>query len=263
VQTAKLLIIDNQPESVALLIACLGDQIADIWVALDGDDGLSKARQRRPDVILLDIALPRMDGFAVCEQIKADPATRDVAVVFLSASDTLDDKLHAFAVGGSDYITKPFSSAEVLARVSVHLAQRQRLRRLEAIAASQALDAVVDLAERDRGAFRKAIEILQRDMADPPVLAELGRELGLSERRLTDLFREQIGTTVYDYFAELRLETARHLLEGSTVQVQLIADRVGYRKPGDLTRAFRRRYGVSPREYRQARQGRDQEAGEE
>ena len=55
--------------------------------------------------------------------------------------------------------------------------------------------------------------------------------------------------------SELRLETARHLLEGSTVQVQLIADRVGYRKPGDFTRAFRRRYGVTPREYRQARQG--------
>jgi DNA-binding response OmpR family regulator len=253
--TPRILIIEDHPESVALLLDLLGEQRYDVQVALDGMDGFDKARRGRPDLILLDLAMPGIDGFGVCERLKADPATSPIPVVFLSASNTVDDKLRGFAIGGVDYITKPFSAEEVLARIAVHLSHRQRLRQLEAMAASRALDTAGDLAGRDQRLFDRAVAILERQMAEPPALPEIARELGVNERRLTELFRQQVGMTLFDYFTELRLETARHLLEGTTVQIQLIADRVGYSKPGDLTRAFRRRYGVSPREYRQARQG--------
>ena len=84
--------------------------------------------------------------------------------------------------------------------------------------------------------------MLDQRMDDPPGLTEMAAMLGSSERKLTDIFRERLGMTVFEYFSELRLETARHLLEGSTMQIQGIATHVGYR----------RRYGVSPREHRGA-----------
>lgn len=251
----KLLIIDDQPDSVALLLSYLEDQDLDILVALDGTDGLTKAARGRPDLILLDIAMPGLDGFDVCRSLKADPATADIPVIFLSASTAIDDKLLGFTLGGVDYVTKPFAEEEVLARVSVHLHARRRLNRLETMAASRALESVTDLTGRDDRTFAQAVAILEKRLAEPPTLPELIGVLGTSERKITELFRQRVGMTVFDYFGEMRLETARHLLEGSDLRIQLIADRVGYRNAGDFTRAFRRRYSVSPREYRQARGG--------
>ena len=253
--TPRLLIIDDQPDSVALLLSYFGDRDIDILVALDGQDGLGKAARGKPDLILLDITMPGMDGFAVCRALKADPRTADIPVIFLSASTAIDDKLLGFSLGGVDYVTKPFSEEEVLARVSVHLHAKQRLERLETMAATRALESVNDLTCRDDRAFAQAIAILEQRLAEPPTLPELTHIVGINERKITELFRQRVGMTVFDYFAEMRLETARHLLEGSDLRIQLIADRIGYRNAGDFTRAFRRRYGVSPREYRQARGG--------
>lgn len=250
---SKLLIIDDQPDSVALLLSYLGDRDLDIRVALDGADGLAKAALDRPDLILLDVTMPGMDGFAVCEQLKSAPATTAIPVLFLTASTAIEDKLRGFALGGADYITKPFSEEEVIARVFVHLNTRLRFERLEALAASQALESISDLTGRDDQLFSRVVAILQKRLAQPPTLADLTQELGVNERRLTELFRQRVGMTVFDYFAELRLETARRILEGSNLRVQVIAHRIGYSNAGDFTRAFRRRYGVSPREFRQAR----------
>lgn len=250
--TSRLLIIDDQPASVGLLLAYLGHRDLDIQVALDGQDGLIKAVGGLPDLILLDVRMPILDGFSVCERLKADPRTADTPVIFLTASDEMDDKLRGFAVGGADYITKPFQEAEVLARVQVQLQARRRLRQLETLAASHVLRENQGEEDRDRRLFDLAIKTLRDTMADAPGLVELAHGVGTNERKLTDIFRQQVGMTVFDYLTELRMDTARHLLAGSSKQVQLIAEMVGYRNPGDFTRAFRRRHQMSPREYRQA-----------
>lgn len=250
--TPRLLIIDDQPTSVGLLLAYLGNSDLDILVALDGHDGLAKARGGQPDLILLDVNMPGLDGFSVCEQLKSDPRTMDVPVIFLSASNDIDDKLQGFAVGGADYITKPFMEEEVLARVQVQLQTHRHVRHLRTLAADQVLSSVPGGRDRDEFLFTQAVGILKSRMADPPGLQQLAHEIGTNERKLTELFRQRVGTTVFDYLTELRLDTARHLLAGSLKQVQLIAELVGYRNPGDFTRAFRRRHQMSPREYRRA-----------
>ncbi len=253
--TPRLLIVDDQPDSVALLLSYLGDQELDIRVALDGEDALVKAQSGQPNLVLLDVVMPGLDGFEVCRRLKDDPRTADIPVIFLSASNAIADKLKGFTVGGVDYVTKPFSEAEVLARVSVHLHSKQRLARLESMAANRVLETVADLTGRDDRIFQDAVRMLESRLADPPTLTGLTQALGTNERKLTELFRRRVGLTVFDYFGEMRLETGRRLLEGSDIRIQLIADRVGYRNAGDFTRAFRRRYGVTPREYRQARGG--------
>ncbi len=248
----RLLIIDDRPDPIALLLSFLDERELDILVALDGEDGLIKAVEGRPDLILLDVVMPGLDGFTVCERLKADPRVAAVPVVFLTASAELSDKLRGFAVGGVDYITKPFSEQEVLARISVQLDTRRQVRWLEAQAADRFMNHLNPPPDPEQRIFAAAVAQLEQQLQQPLGLVELAHRVGTNERRLTELFRRQVGMTVFDYLAELRLESARRLLEGSTTQVQLIADRVGYRNAGDLSRAFRRRYGVSPREYRRA-----------
>ncbi len=250
--TPRILIVDDEQDSIALLLSYLEGQAFDILVALDGQDGLLKAVHGQPDLILLDVSMPGLDGFALCRLLKEDFRTRQIPVIFLSGRVGLEDKLEGFAAGGIDYITKPFSEAEALARVMVHIHVRQRMENLETAAGLRLLEAVGGGLNPEDALFAKAVQVLERDLATPPGLIELAHGLGTNERKLTLIFRRKAGMTVFEYLAELRLESARRLLKGSKLQIQLIASRVGYRNAGDFTRAFRRRYGVGPREYRQA-----------
>lgn len=259
----RILIIDDEPDSVRLLLDYLAGHHADLMVALDARDGLAKARAGQPDLILLDITMPGENGFAVCGQLKSDPCTEAIPVIFLSALSDTQDKLQGFEVGGIDYITKPFSGEEVVTRVFVQLANRRRFQQLEAMATQRTVERLpTKLQDRDGWAFRRACAILDEQLASAPDLAQVARELGMPERRLNELFRDKVGLSLFDYTLELRLGSARRLLESSGLQVQQIADRVGYLNAGDLTRAFRRRYGVSPRQYRQSRNGTSELLGE-
>jgi DNA-binding response OmpR family regulator len=249
---ARILVVDDQPTSVGLLMAYLKGRDIDLLVAQNGEDGLRIAVDGKPDLILLDVMMPGSDGFTVCARLKADSRTTGIPVIFLSAAMETEDKLRGFAAGGVDYITKPFSEQEVLARVFVQIGDRQRLETL----ASQNLDEAVgdarsaSVTKREQRMFNQAVAILNRQLTEPPSGSELAHSVGTNQQRLTRIFREQLGMSAYEYLQQLRLERGRGLLRDTDLQVQLIADRVGYRNAGDFTRAFRRHFGVTPRQYR-------------
>lgn len=119
--TGDLLIVDDTPENVRLLSAILGKQGYEVRKALSGAMAFLAIKAGRPDLILLDVMMPNMDGFEVCRRLKADPTTQDIPIIFLSAADTPAYKVEAFRAGGEDYITKPFQVEEVLARVEHQL----------------------------------------------------------------------------------------------------------------------------------------------
>lgn len=247
----RLLIVDDQMDSVALLLGYLRAQPVDIMVAHSAADGLRKAVKGRPDIVLLDVAMPGMDGYAACRLLKQNPHTADIPVIFLSASTALEDKLAGFAAGGIDYIGKPFSAEEVLARIFVHLRFKRRIDRLEAVAGAAAQERAATLSA-GVDPVTETIAILQRDPGDWPGLAALAQRVGVNEKKLTELFRQRFGMTVFEYLVELRLETARRQLETTGVQIQLLATQAGFHNASDFSRAFRRRYGITPREYRQS-----------
>jgi len=126
-----ILIVDDTPANLRLLSQMLAEHGHSVRAVTSGGRALASAQLSRPDLILLDIKMPEMDGYEVCERLKADGQTRDVPVIFISALDELQDKVRAFAVGGVDYITKPFQVEEVLARVETHLALRRLQEQLE------------------------------------------------------------------------------------------------------------------------------------
>lgn len=117
----KILIIDDSPANLRLLSQILIEHGYQVRAVTNGPRALESMKVDRPDLVLLDIRMPGMDGFEVCQQIKENAQSRDVPVLFISALDEIHDKMKAFSVGGLDYITKPFQMEEVLARVRTHL----------------------------------------------------------------------------------------------------------------------------------------------
>lgn len=118
---ANILIVDDEPEIVWLLTAVLIEKGYQVYQANDGNAALDIATLNELDLILLDLMMPVMDGYEVCQRLKADDSTREIPVIFLSGSDETFDKVRAFASGGVDYITKPWKLPEVLARVENQL----------------------------------------------------------------------------------------------------------------------------------------------
>ncbi len=120
-----ILIVDDTPANLRLLAQMLTEQGYKVRPVPNGRLALNAVKAAHPDLILLDIKMPDMDGYAVCERLKADSQTADIPVIFISAMDQTQDKLKAFAAGGVDYVTKPFQLDEVLARVRTHLDLRR------------------------------------------------------------------------------------------------------------------------------------------
>jgi len=122
-QKRTLLLIDDNPSNLQMLVDILRDYGFVLMTALNGKDGLQIAQKGQPDLILLDVMMPCMDGFETCHCLKANVATQQIPVIFLTVSAQLENKLKGFNLGAIDYITKPISEPEVLARITTHLNQ--------------------------------------------------------------------------------------------------------------------------------------------
>ena len=137
----RILIVDDMPENIRILIELLGSEYATI-PATSGAAALKKAQKEPlPDLILLDIMMPEMDGYDVCRGLKENDLTREIPVIFITAVSEVMDEAKAFKVGAVDYVTKPFHPATIAARVKTHLALSRHIKEL-----SQALETVKTLS---------------------------------------------------------------------------------------------------------------------
>ncbi|HEY9297084.1 MAG TPA: response regulator, partial [Phormidium sp.] len=117
----NILVVDDNPANLKLLFHILSEKSYKVRVAPSGQLALNACNSNPPDLILLDINMPEMNGYEVCQRLKASEKTRDIPVIFISALDDTNNKVNAFTVGGIDYITKPFKRLEVLARIENQL----------------------------------------------------------------------------------------------------------------------------------------------
>ncbi|WP_406660752.1 response regulator [Methanolobus sp. ZRKC3] len=113
----KILIVDEEVDALTALKVALEADGYNVIEALDGFEGISKARSENPDVILLDIMMPGMDGFEVCRRLRSDPQLSDIPVIMLTAKGEVDDKVEGLETGADDYVTKPFNLKELRARI--------------------------------------------------------------------------------------------------------------------------------------------------
>jgi PAS domain S-box-containing protein len=154
----NILIVDDNPANLNLLSNILSKQGYKIRAALSGTVALKSVRLTPPDLILLDILMPEIDGYAVCQALKASPITQDIPVIFISALNEVLDKVKAFSLGGVDYISKPFQTEEVLARVENQL----RIQRLS----KQLLEQNIRLQQqlRERQQAEQALQASQQQL---------------------------------------------------------------------------------------------------
>ena len=152
---ADILIVDDTPDNLRLLSAMLSERKYDVRSVTNGSTALMGIRAQSPDLILLDITMPGLNGYEVCQHLKADSNTKDIPVIFISALDEIFDKVKAFSVGGVDYITKPFQVEEVVVRVENQLkVRRLQIQLSEALAQERALNQRIEklatIEERNR-----------------------------------------------------------------------------------------------------------------
>jgi two-component system, sensor histidine kinase and response regulator len=126
-----ILIVDDTPANLSVLAECLSTAGYALMVAEDGEEAIAQTKLSQPDLILLDVMMPGIDGFETCHRLKSAPATCDIPVIFMTALADTAEKVRAFAAGAVDYITKPLQHEEALARINTHLTIRRLQRELE------------------------------------------------------------------------------------------------------------------------------------
>ncbi|MCP4252835.1 MAG: hybrid sensor histidine kinase/response regulator [Candidatus Scalindua sp.] len=209
-QKGNILVVDDVPANLKVLITMLTEQGYQARPAINGQVALTAIQGVPPDLILLDISMPDMDGYEVCRRLKADPNAhiRHIPIIFISARGDVEDKVKAFTMGGVDYVTKPFQVEEVLARVETHLALRALQKRLQATnhelvgantelqARNQELDAFAHTVAHDlKGPFSHMIgfaELLveSKDALSEEDLCDALQTIAASGRKMTNIIDE-------------------------------------------------------------------------
>jgi signal transduction histidine kinase len=190
-----ILIVDDTPANLGVLVETLGVAGYQLMVAEDGEEALAQTMQRQPDLILLDVMMPGLDGFETCRRLKARAETRDIPVLFMTALTESSDKVKAFAAGAVDYIAKPIEHEEALARVRTHLAIRRLQRELhEQIALKQRFMKIAGHDLRNPlFLILLATELARRQSGIPPKVVRFLENIEESAahiRRIIDTFLE-------------------------------------------------------------------------
>lgn len=259
----SVLVIDDDPREIRLLSEMLRPEGYRLFAALSGEEGFKRALEQPPGLVLLDLNMPGLDGQDTCRLFKGAPRLSAIPVIFLTGSGLLDDKLRAFSHGAVDYITKPFSAQEVIARLRVHFRLRDRgaeRQRVVQATGTPATDVAGDKDAAPLAAFydpgermvRQAQAILLRDLRTLVTLADLARTVGTNERRLTEEFRRYTGMAVFEYLRQERYRAACELLLHSEMSVSMIAAAVGFNSVAAFSFAFRKYCGLTPSQYRQS-----------
>lgn len=244
-QPPTILLIDDSIMELRVLIDMLSARKWRTIVSFDGMDGYRKAQLKQPDLILLDVRMPGLDGFGTLRRLKTDQRTQTIPVIFLTAAEDKADRLAGLSLGAVDYIIKPFvSEEEVLARIGIHLELARRLGTTPLITATG--------SDGPTSLIAAAVTLLQENLSEPPSMAALTRQIGTNEKRLTDAFQDAFKLTVFGWLREQRLKLARQLLAQTETPIADIAIHCGYSSPANFATAFKERYECSPRDFRRS-----------
>jgi DNA-binding response OmpR family regulator len=259
-----ILLIDDEPEALRALVALIRQQGWQVSLAAEPHRGHLRALALQPDLIVLDVSMPGMDGMALLRRLRAAPETQDIPVIFLSAQHEADQRLAGLTQGGVDYVTKPFEPQEVLARIRIHM-QLARRGKQQAPAPQTAPAATPPTeanspTDADEGLLRAAMHFIEAHLADLPGLTEIASAVGTHEKRLSQVFRQRAGSTVFAFARQLRLQKAKDLLVNSDLEIQDIAELTGYQSAANFATAFREQQSMTPSDYRQQARTKDKPA---
>jgi DNA-binding response OmpR family regulator len=238
----NILIVDDSAFEQRMLVDLLSELPYRVSVAFNGEQGYQLALSQRPDLILLDVRMPSMDGYTCCRLLKANPATQDIPIIFVSGIDSVEDRITGLSIGGVDFVSKPFTPGELAARIHVHLNLMRR-------APPPAPDATQPV-DADAVTVRAAMHLIADNLGELPSLNEIARSVGTYREKLSQLFRAKTGKTVFAFIREERIARGLQLLRDTDMDIQDIALLIGFKNAGNFATAFREKMGVTPSAYR-------------
>ena len=216
--------------------------------AADGKEGLSVAIKEVPDLVICDVMMPVMDGLEFTEQLKTNTATSHIPVIMLTAKNLEEHRAEGYEHGADSYITKPFHSKVLLARIENLLRQRLLLKHL--YQGSQEAEKEISeshLEDRDKQFLKQLQAIIQQNLSDSEFgVEDMGQQIGLSRVQLYRKVKAMTGSSVVDLLRKARLAKAKRLLETRSMSVSEVAYEVGFSAPSYFTKCFKEEYGMLP-----------------
>lgn len=220
-----------------------------VMVAANGREGIAASRQEIPDLIITDLMMPEMDGYAFSRQIKNDERTSHIPIIMLTAKAGLEHKIEGLETGIDAYLTKPFSVRELLVQVRTLIRERKKLR-LRFASATIIKPSEVSVVPADQAFLEKALRIVEDNLGDELFRVEaLAEGMHLSASQLNRKLNALVGQSGGKFIQSLRLQRAADLLRQNAGTVSEIAYQVGFSDQAYFARAFKKQFGCSPSEY--------------
>ena len=216
--------------------------------ASDGKEGIDVAKKEVPDLVICDVMMPVMDGLEFTEQLKTNTATSHIPVIMLTAKNLEEHRAEGYAHGADSYITKPFHSKVLLARVDNLLKQRNLLKSVyqSSKEAEQEVEAS-KLDDRDKQFVKQLNTIIQQNLSNSEFgVEDIGKEIGLSRVQLYRKVKAMTGSSVVDLLRKARLAKAKRLLESRSMSISEVAYDVGFSAPSYFTKCFKDEYNMLP-----------------
>lgn len=242
-----VLVIDDNTDIRQYERTLLQDEYV-VLEAADGKEGLAVALKEVPDLVICDVMMPVMDGLELTEQLKTNTATSHIPVIMLTAKNLEEHRAEGYEHGADSYITKPFHSKVLLARIENLLRQRQLLKNLYQ-GAQEAEKEISEshLEDRDKQFLKQLQAIIQKNLSDSEFgVEDMGQQIGLSRVQLYRKVKAMTGSSVVDLLRKARLAKARRLLETRSMSVSEVAYEVGFSAPSYFTKCFKEEYGMLP-----------------
>ena len=243
-----ILIVDDNADMRRYLRTLLADKYY-VIEASDGANGLSIANESVPDLIVSDVMMPVMDGLSFCRNIKEEPMTSHIPVILLTARSTESQQLEGLDSGADAYMTKPFSSQLLLARIDNLLKSRRQLKHLFDDRSVMAQVETEKLSAPDRTFIERLKELMQKNLDNSNMkMDDIGAGLGISRVQLYRKVKALTGLSPIELLRQMRLQKAYTLLKTTDWTISEIAYAVGFSSPGYFTTCFKKQFGKYPTE---------------
>jgi len=218
--------------------------------AQNGLEGVEKAMELIPDLVISDVMMPVLDGYALCDRLKADEKTSHIPVILLTARAEREDKLAGLETGADDYLTKPFDAAELRVRVKNLIAVRRKLQ--EKFKQQMVLrPSEISITSVDEAFLKKAVAMVEAHLEDEAFSPDdLAREVGMSRAQFYRKLRALTDQPAGLFIRSIRLQRAADLLKQGAGTVTEIAYKVGFSNQPYFSKCFQEYFGMTPTEYK-------------